>query len=171
MESPKGNDPAAGAVPWQVRRLTWFVIFGSLASSVILYRVVIALSGPRPMTPAPSTLRTVFYVVAVLGLLASIAWTRSRLEPPGDSPGDLPSGTPRPSMERFMTASVIAMTLAETSAVLGFALVFMGLGTAAEYLSFGAGTFLVLALVILPRGLRYWGDWQSFEESRAGREA
>jgi hypothetical protein len=58
------------------------------------------------------------------------------------------------------------MALAELSATVGFALVVARICTAAEYLAFGAGSFLVLALVILPRGLRYWASWQSYDESR-----
>jgi hypothetical protein len=158
MEPPTGSRPPEDPIPWQTRRLTWFVIFGGMASSVILYRVILGLLGPQPAPPNASTLRIALYAAAALTLLASIAWTRSRLEPPGDTES-MPSSSPQPPMPQFITASVVAMALAEASSVLGFVLVCTGAGAAAEYLAFGAGTFLVLALVILPRGLKYWGSF------------
>lgn len=167
METPTEGRPPDHPTPWQTRRMVWFVIFGGMATSVILYRVVLGLLGPQPAPPDASTLRTVFYVAAALTLLGSIAWTRRRLEPPADTES-MPSSSPQPPIPQFMTASVVAMALAEAASVLGFVLVCSGAGAAAEYLAFGAGTFLVLALVILPRGLRYWGAWESEPGSRDG---
>ena len=147
------------AQDWQARRRTWFVIFGGMATSVVLYRVLLAAVGSGPVPPTASVLRAAFYVAAASSLLASIAWTRSRLEPPAGDPGEPPPREPQPPIPQFMTASVVAMALAEGSSVLGFVLVCCGAGSPAEYLAFGAGTFLVLALVILPRGLRYWSGF------------
>jgi len=157
MEPPTESRPPEDPIAWQTRRLTWFVIFGGMATSVILYRVVLGLLGPQPSPSGASTLRTALYAAAALTLLGSIAWTRSRLEPPAESGMPSPTPAPQPPMPQFMTASIVAMALAEASSVLGFVLVCSGAGAAAEYLAFGAGTFLVLALVILPRGLKYWG--------------
>ncbi len=167
MEPSTGSRPPDDPIPWQTRRLTWFVIFGGMATSVLLYRVVLGLLGPQPAPPHASTLRTVFYVAAALTLLGAIAWARSRLEPALEAES-MPSSSPQPPIPQFVTASVVAMALAEASSVLGFVLVCSGAGAAPEYLAFGAGTFLVLALVILPRGLRYWGSWESRPGSRDG---
>lgn len=157
-------DPEPG---WRASRLTWYLILAALLSSCVLYRVVLALLPLPAGVTHPSALRTALYVGAAAALLMSIAWTRKALEPPASDPG----GFPGPALPRFMAASVVAMALAEAAAALGFVLVASGAGSPAEYLAFGAGGFLVLALVILPRGLRYWSAWAAADGANAGGAA
>jgi hypothetical protein len=159
--------PQVDPAPWRTRRLTWFTVFGGMAASVIFYRIVMALIPPQTLAANGSTIRIAFYILAPLSLILSIVWTRTRLEPAADSSGS--TEPPQPPPERFLGLSIIAMAQAEMSAIMGFVLYFMGAIAPAEYLAFGAGTFLVLALVILPRGLAYWGAWQTYEESGSGR--
>src|SRR5439155_21385310 len=132
-------------------------------SSCILDRFWLALLALPPVPTHGSPLRTVLYGSGGASLLAAIAWSRSRLEPPPVPVDD----SPFPPLPRFMAASIVAMALAGLSPLLGFVLVASRAGSAAEYLAFGAGGFLVLTLVILPRGLAYWSAWEA-AETRSG---
>lgn len=140
------------------RRTGWFIVLGSLCASCVLYRVVLQFLA-LPADSASARLefvRPLFYALAGFVLTASILWTRWKLPNDGDQMMDDSGATVALPPERFFAQSVVAMALAELSAVLGVALVLVTRAPANESVGFAAGGFLVLVLVILPRGLKYW---------------
>lgn len=134
--------------------------------ATVTYGIVLSvIKEPASGLGAPAPwMRIAFPVAGALALLLSIGWTRSRV----------PDGQPReggtlPAPGEFVTASIIGMAIAEAAAVLGFIWCFWSGTGWREYLPFGLGALLALALVSLPRGFGYWAAWESSVASRGGR--
>jgi hypothetical protein len=146
------------APPVAVRRTGWFLVLGSLCASCVLTRVVLAFAALPADAGADrmAFVRPLFYALAGFALTASVLWSRWKLPDDGDETMDESGATAPLAPERFFTMSLVAMALAELSAVLGFVLVLVTRAPANESVGFAAGGFLVLVLVILPRGLKYW---------------
>jgi hypothetical protein len=153
------------------KRLTWLVITGGLVMAVPMYAVVawqLRGGGPLPVSPYLATLRPWFAVVAGVCLVGSVLVARLRMSVDTDALSLEPGSSRPPEPEMFTLWSIVASALAETSAVLGFVLCFLG-GPPQDFVWYGAGTLIVLLGVILPHGLRYWRAWED-QQRREGKE-
>ena len=139
---------------------------GALMLAMVWYPVVLFMvREPASGLGVPASwMRLAFPLAGALALLLSIGWTRSRV----------PDGQPRedgtlPTPAEFSQASIVGMAMAEASAVLGFIWCLWSGNGWREYLPFGLGSLLALALVSLPRGLAYWSAWESRGAARGPR--
>ena len=146
--------PRSSPLPEKAR---WLVLVAGLTASIPLYAVVVfvlASSAEPPVHPAPAGLRYAFYGAAfALSLLALVVAPRV----------DTDSATALP-FESFLRRTLLSLVIAETSAILGLILFFLGRNLA-DFLVL-AGLALAVSLVgIVPRGLRWF---RLREEPRAG---
>ena len=137
--------PRSSPLPEKAR---WLVLVAGLTASIPLYAVVVfvlASSAEPPVHPAPAGLRYVFYGAAfALALLALVVAPRV----------DTDSATALP-FESFLRRTLLSLVIAETSAILGLILFFLGRNLA-DFLVL-AGLALAVSLVgIVPRGLRWF---------------
>jgi hypothetical protein len=135
----------------------WLVLVAGLTASIPLYAVVVfvlASSAEAPAASAPAGLRYGFYLAAfALALLALVVAPRV----------DTDAATALP-FDTFLRRTLLSLVIAETSAILGMVLFFLGRNLA-DFLVL-AGLALVVSLVgIVPRGLRWF---RLREEPRAG---
>ena len=135
----------------------WLVLVAGLTASIPLYAVVVfvlASSAEAPAAPAPAGLRYGFYGAAfALALLALVVAPRV----------DTDSATALP-FDAFLRRTLLSLVIAETAAILGLVLFFLGRNLA-DFLVL-AGLALAVSLVgIVPRGLRWF---RLREEPRAG---
>ena len=147
-------------------RAQWNTIFFSMVAAVPTYGIVIwiildsATQRPEP----PSMLRVLFPLLAASLLTASCVWMMARSRAWADR---APGGSSHlPTPQEFQVGAIVAMALAEASAVVGFVLFMLG-GPPGDYTGYGAGTLAVLLGVILPRANAYWNAWEE-EQRRAG---
>jgi hypothetical protein len=144
------------------QKQTYFIIFFALVGSVGTYLLLCFLMSQnrRPLTPAPAVAGLIT-VLAIVALIASIAWLQFRTSGrAGDAPA-MSTTTPSALMSpaEFQTETIIAMALAEACAILGLLLFFMG-GPLKGFIPFAAGTLAVDLAYILPRALRYWAAYE-----------
>jgi len=136
-------------------RTVWVVLTGAFALATVFYAILgFVIHGQPTGAGVPAPLGTLFPVIAVVDLLAAIAWTRFGWR--GTRAGEGPMVPP----ERFMQYTVVSLALAESVAIIGFVQVVAG-APPMTYLPYGLATLLVIALVILPAGLGYWSDRES----------
>ena len=143
MAAPRAAAPAL---------VNWLVLFGAMASSVLVYGAVAFLFGPSGEPPeATRPLRMALWGVAVVALFVAqrlIAPFRKAL---AGGPGEAP-----PDAKAFFGRSVAALALAEAAAILGLVLVFVG-GSRSDFLLLGMLALLVDFAIILPAGLAFFG--------------
>jgi hypothetical protein len=145
MNEPS-RPPASGLV-------NWLVLFGAMASSVLVYGAVAFLFGP-PGEPPETTrpLRMALWGIALVALFAAqrvIAPFRKAIA------GD-PQASPHDARV-FFGRSVGALALAEAAAILGLVLVFVG-GSRSDFLLLGMLALLVDFAIILPAGLAFFAS-------------
>jgi F0F1-type ATP synthase membrane subunit c/vacuolar-type H+-ATPase subunit K len=133
-------------------KLTWFVNWFSYMGLVIILSstAFMVLSGREPAVIG-AELRVIFWVIAIVSMIASIVVTGLFVRPRaqiGAEPEVKPAG-------HFQTYSVIAMALAEVPVLLGFVLSML-MSDPAQVLPLAAGSLGVHLAVILPAGLEYW---------------
>ena len=158
----------------QTNRQTWLIIFAALVGSVAMYgllcffvtqgRIAHPQSAPKPPV---NVLRWMFTAMAVIALLASVAWmymkTNGKI---GDGSTFGVSKVQVMTPGEFQTQSIVALALAEACTIYGLALFFMG-ASMRDFVPFAAGTLLVDLFFILPRGLKYWSSWEQKQKSEA----
>lgn len=129
-------------------RLSWLVLFGTMASTVLVYGVVAFLFG-RPGEPPESTrpLRMALWGVALVALFAA-----QRLIAPFRTATAGEPASAGPGSRAFFTRSMAALALAEAAAIVGLVLVFVG-GSRSDFLLLGMLALLVDFALILPAGL------------------
>lgn len=136
-------------------RAQWTVVFFSIVAAVPMYGVVIwiILTGPSARPEPPSVLRVLFPLLAASLLIASSAWMVIRSRPWMERA--LGGSSPLPPPAEFQLGAILAVALAESSAVLGFALFLLG-GPPGDFVGYAAGTLAVMLGVIGPRANAYW---------------
>jgi F0F1-type ATP synthase membrane subunit c/vacuolar-type H+-ATPase subunit K len=148
-------------------RSSWLMSTLSLTAAPIVYFVV-GLQVAPTTSPAPmlATLRLVFIPLAIAAVAIGAGMIRRapRAAADASAAGAVDAlATPGDFTYRF----IVGAALIETSAVLGFVLVMMG-APLADYLPFGAGTLLMMTVVALPTGLRYWSERERAGPGRSG---
>jgi hypothetical protein len=152
-------------------RLVWNVIFFSLVLAVVIYAVLgyfMFGQHPAPQAPDLGRFRLAFLVVAPLALAICIIWMRRVASRAGSGRGAAGAEPALQAPEAFQRDSVVGMALAETPAVLGFVLLFLG-ARFADYLLFGAASLAAQFLVVLPAANHYWSEWERRQGGGAGK--
>jgi len=142
--SEPSRPPASGLV-------NWLVLFGAMASSVLVYAVIAFVLG-RPGEPPETTrpLRMALWGVALVALFAA----QRLVAPFRRALAGGPAAAPRDA-RAFFGRSVAALALAEAAAILGLVLVFVG-GGRSDFLLLGTLALLVDFAIILPAGLAFF---------------
>jgi len=156
----------------QATKATYFVIFFSLTFSVVIYGFLAFILSqsktPRAVSPSLGTLRPLFYILAAVALLASIAWVTFRTQSQtGSGAGTTLDALSLMPPQRFQTETIISLALAEVCAIVGLLLFFLG-APLVEFAYFAAGTLAVDLLFILPRAIGYWAAWESQQKQESG---
>lgn len=154
--------PEGAPAPTGQERTVWFILFGALSASILMYGVVAAVltSGAERPAPAPTVhelLRPLFYGISLV--LLGLATVLPRLLAGGAgsaSRNDPIQRSPRPTSRAFLTGSIVALALSEAAAVLGLVLCLLG-EPITEFVLFAAAALGFNLLYVLPQGLRYWG--------------
>lgn len=130
----------------------------TLTYGFVLWFMLSSRAGATPLAVSP-VIRIVLLTLAGLALLGAVAWTRLRLTPAaeggaGEAGGLAPGASTAGLLLAFQRDVIIALALAETAAVLGFVLGFLG-GSLRDYLYTGIPSLAVMALVIIPAIFRF----------------
>jgi len=137
--------PRPTPIPEKAR---WLVLVAGLTASIPLYAVVafvLASSAAAPVAPAPAGLRYGFYGAAfAMALLALAVAPRVGTDSATALPFDV-----------FLRRTLISLAIAETSAILGLVLFFLGRNLA-DFLVLAGLALAVILLGIVPRGLRWF---------------
>ncbi|MDQ3812519.1 MAG: hypothetical protein M3347_01055 [Armatimonadota bacterium] len=149
----------------QAGKMTWFIIVFSMVVSVGIYGLLGFLLSqnrtPRAVSPSLGTLRPILYILAVVMLLASVAWITFRTQgKTGGVPDTTLTKVALLSPPQFQTETIVGLSLAEACAIFGLLLFFMG-APLTEFALFAAGTLAVDLLFILPKGIAYWAAWEN----------
>ena len=125
----------------------WLILVAGLTASIPLYSVVVFVVASTEPTgpPAPFGVRLALYASAfVLALVALAVAPRV-----GDDPAKaLP-------FEAFLRRTLLSLAIAETAAILGLVLYFLGRNLG-DFLVLAGLAFAVILLGIVPRGLRWF---------------
>lgn len=125
----------------------WLILVTGLTASIPLYSVVVfVLASSEPVAaPAPFGVRLAFYGAAfALSLLALAVAPRVGTDPATALPFD-----------SFLRRTLFSLAIAETSAILGLVLYFLGRNLG-DFLVLAGLAFAVVLLGIVPRGLRWF---------------
>ncbi len=126
----------------------WLILVAGLTASIPLYAVVVfvlASSGEAPADPAPAGIRYGFYGAAfALALLALAVAPRVSTDP-----------ATALSFDAFLRRTLLSLAIAETSAILGLVLFFLGRNLA-DFLVLAGLALAGSLLGIIPRGLRWF---------------
>ncbi len=149
---------------------TWLIIFGALVASIFIYGLLCVILTQartmRPVKPPEPTLSLVLHALALVALLASIVWMHVKTSGKigGTSVyGETQSNLMEPSA--FQTNSIVALAVAESCTIFGLTLFFTG-ATIKDFVPFALGTLLVDLSFILPRGLKYWANWEQEQKAK-----
>lgn len=140
----------------EASKRTWFILLLAFVMSVIAYGLAAYFIGQNRAAPPQAnleTLRSGMTALACAGVVASVILLRVKtrfLYAMPSTPGAVP-----PSPAEFQQATILALALAEASAIAGLALFLLG-APMNEFLGFAGVTLAVDLLFILPRGLLYW---------------
>lgn len=136
--------PRPAPLPEKAR---WLILVTGLTASIPLYSVVVfVLASTEPSgAPAPLGVRFGFYGAAfALSLLALAVAPRVGTDPATALPFDA-----------FLRRTLLSLAIAETSAILGLVLYFLGRNLG-DFLVLAGLAFAVILLGIVPRGLRWF---------------
>lgn len=137
--------PRLAPIPEKAR---WLVLVAGLTASIPLYAVVVfvlASSAEVPMGPAPVGLRYGLYGAGfALALLALAVAPRVGTDP-----------ATALSFDVFLRRTLLSLAIAETPAILGLVLFFLGRNLA-DFLVLAGLALAVSLLGIVPRGLRWF---------------
>ena len=136
--------PRPNPLPEKAR---WLILVTGLTASIPLYFVVVFVlaSSDGPGAPPSLALRFAFYGAAfALSLLALLVAPRV-----GD---DRATALP---FDAFLRRTVMSLAIAETSAILGLILFFLGRNLG-DFLVLAGLALAVILLGIVPRGLRWF---------------
>ncbi|MFN7986426.1 MAG: hypothetical protein U0529_03075 [Thermoanaerobaculia bacterium] len=125
----------------------WLILVTGLTASIPLYSVVVfVLASTEPAgAPAPLGMRIGIYGAAfALSLLALAAAPRVGTDPATALPFDA-----------FLRRTLLSLAIAETVAILGLVLYFVGRNLG-DFLVLAGLAFAVILLGIVPRGLRWF---------------
>ncbi len=126
----------------------WLILVAGLTASIPLYAVVafvLASSAGAPVESAPEGVRYGFYGAAfALALLALGVAPRVTTDP-----------ATALSFDAFLRRTLLSLAIAETSAILGLVLFFLGRNLA-DFLVLAGLALAVSLLGIIPRGLRWF---------------
>ena len=151
---------AAIAASVQNPKLVWFIQCASLTIAPAIYYVVgTQVARSIVATPSLPMLRTVFRVLAPLGLIAG-GFLLTRAPRARADVGGLAAffGGEEPATPvAFQTAFIIASAMVGSCSIYGFVLLLLG-APLGEYLPYGAGTIAILLAIAMPKGLRYWAE-------------
>jgi len=128
-------------------KVRWLVLVAGLTASIPLYAVVVFVlsSAEAPIDAAPPALRYVLYGAAFgLALLGLAVAPRVGTDPATALPFDA-----------FLKRTIFSLAIAETSAILGLVLFFLGRNLA-DFLVLAGLALAVILLGIVPRGLRWF---------------
>lgn len=150
-------------------RMGWWVIVGGHVGSIFVYAIVlhiVSIAGGPAAAPIGQGLRFALVALAGLTAVAAVVWSRARLRlPPTLGAG----GTGAlPEAGRFQLATIVALSLANTSAILGFLPALLTRGAWRDYLPFGLLALAVDVLEIAPRGLTYWAAVENHRSESGG---
>lgn len=123
------NDQSPTPPVVQVPRITWWIIWLALTASVVMYFVVLKVSPTEPDAEGSwRSLHTSLMVIAAVTIVASFAirfiGTRQLIESEGAKKRSLAFGT-----------YIVSLALAESVAIFGLVLAFMG-APFSEYIAF-----------------------------------
>jgi hypothetical protein len=147
------------------KKTTWFIIFFAFVTSVGVYGLLCFIiqqskSPPQPQSILP-TVRPILYAAAGVCLLASIVWMHLKSQGKAKMVGE-PLTLPSP--DEFQTATITALSLADTCAPFGLLLFFLG-APIAEFARFAVASVVVMLFFILPKGMGYWTEWEMHQQS------
>ncbi|MBK6406621.1 MAG: hypothetical protein IPF66_17180 [Holophagales bacterium] len=128
-------------------KVRWLVLVAGLTASIPLYAVVVFVvsSAEAPVDVAPAGIRYGFYGAAfALALLALAVAPRVSTDP-----------ATALSFDAFLRRTLLSLAIAETSAILGLVLFFLGRNLA-DFLVLAGLALAVILLGIVPRGLRWF---------------
>jgi hypothetical protein len=134
------------------RRRNWYMVFGAFTVLPVILTLVAVAQRSGPPMDEPGTIKTVFYVIGVMGAIAGAVAAKS-LDPPESGFEQKRSENQR---LRFMTLSVIPLALAEMATLMGFIGKMSGTFESIEVISMVALNLAVNFLFVLPRGLVFW---------------
>ncbi len=141
------------------RKQIWLILWAAFTVAPVLYYVIGALiGGPAPATSQLPLIRLAATLLATVDVVAGgYLMTRAPRARLAQGFGAFFGSTEPARPEAFQLAFVIAASLVEACAVIGFVLLFLG-AALAEYLPFGAASLGVMLAVGLPSGMRYWSE-------------
>ena len=126
----------------------WLILVAGLTASIPIYAVVVYFvlaSAEGPPAAAPMAVRLGFYGAAFgFSLVALAVAPRVGTDPANALPFDA-----------FLRRTVLSLAVAETSAILGVALFFLGRNFG-DFLVLAGLALAVILLGIVPRGLRWF---------------
>ncbi len=125
----------------------WLILVAGLTASIPLYFVVVFVLASAEPAVAPATygVRVGFYGAAfALSLLALAVAPRVGIDPATALP-----------FESFLRRTLFSLAIAETSAILGLVLYFLGRNLG-DFLVLAGLALAVILLGIVPRGLRWF---------------
>lgn len=139
------------------KRSTWLMVTASLTVAPIIYGFVgLQVAGAADPSPILPTLRLVaFPVAAVLLLVGAIVIRRAPRAGVSDAATGPAGALAAPA--QFNLMFLIGCGMFESSAVIGFLMIFLG-GSLRDYVPLGAATLAAMLAVALPTGLRYWSE-------------
>ncbi|HVF10122.1 MAG TPA: hypothetical protein VNA16_04930 [Abditibacteriaceae bacterium] len=152
----------------QQQKQQYFTIFFALVVSVGIYGFLCFLldQNRKPMPEPAAALSLVVGALALASLVAAVGWLHFRTYgKAGDAPS--PATMAPPALMKpgeFQTETIIALALAESCAILGLLLFFLGAPLKA-FVPFAAGTLAVDLFYILPRAVRYWSAYEKQRQS------
>ncbi len=144
-------------------RLTWLTIVFAFIGSLVMYGMLaytLDSSGARAVTEGLETIRLPISLLAIFVLLASIVWAQLRLTVHAMSPS---SATDLLPPQKYIANTLISLALAEACAIVGLLMFFLG-ASYGEFLVFVVPSAVVMAVVILPKGIAYWQVWENRPE-------
>ncbi|MBU1700326.1 MAG: hypothetical protein KJ970_16025 [Candidatus Eisenbacteria bacterium] len=132
----------------------WIVIVFAFANALLIYGVIcyiVTMNRPAVVqTSLLSDFRVGGYGLSALMLVAGF-WIFPR-----STAGTIVL------RETFMTKSIISLAFCDAVGIIGLVLVILGLPPV-EYLPFGVLGLLSILFFVLPRGLRYWRQFEGGE--------
>lgn len=158
VSRPPNVASARGTMSFTLPIIAAAFCIATLTYGFVLWFMLSSRAGATPLAVSP-LIRVVLLTLAGLALLGAVAWTRLRLTPAaeggaGEAGGPASGASTAGLLLAFQRDVIIALALAETAAVLGFVLGFLG-GSLRDYLYTGIPSLAVMALVIIPVLFRF----------------